>query len=174
MPHPFHKLPRSPAPVLPAPALALALVLLAWPVASLAALVVNKTQDLSFGAVVPGSSAGTVVLTAAGGRSKDGGVFLFTQTGTVQVARFTVSGGPPNAVCTIGLPADGTVSVTRTGGGSMALTAFTTDAVDSEITLDGSGNYSGGFSVGATLNVLANQTPGSYGPNTFTVSVNCP
>lgn len=136
-----------------------------------ASLSVSKTQDLSFGALVAGSTGGTVVVTAAGNRSKTGGVTLFTQGGTVSAAAFTVSGGPASTSCTLSLPADNTATLSRTGGGSMPLTGFTS-SVGSSLSLNPSG--AGSFAVGATLNVAAGQTPGSYGPADFTVTVSCP
>ena len=137
-----------------------------------AQLSVTKTQDLSFGALVPGSTSGTVLVTAGGARSKEGGVALFTQFGTVSAAAFTVSGGPASTSCTLELPANNAVTLSRSGGGSVSLTGFTSSAVGGSLTLNGSGG--GSFTVGATLNVGAGQTPGNYGPADFTVTLSCP
>jgi len=136
-----------------------------------AAVNVSKTVDLSFGAVVPGLTSGTVVLAADGtGRSKTGGVILFTQGAgaTGSRAQFTVSAGPANTACAIDLPGS---AVSATGpGADMAVAAFTSSPAPT-IMLDSSG--AGVFYVGATLSVGVSQAAGPYSAN-FSAGVTCP
>jgi hypothetical protein len=149
------------------------LAALLWPASAWGQVAVQKVHNLSFGALVPGATLGTVTVTPAGARSKDGGVILFTQTGTVSAALFTVSGGESGATCDLSFSAG--AGLTREGGGgtTMTLSGITSSAPENRITLNGSGGHTG-FTVGATLNVGAGQTPGSYTATDLSVTVDCP
>lgn len=125
-------------------------------------IAVTKTADLSFGTVVPSATAGTVVVSTGGARSVSGGVSELG--GTVTAAAYSVTGYANNAY-TITLPA----SATLAGPGTTSMTADTfAHSAGTSPALDGTG--AGSFSVGATLNVGANQTPGAY-TGTFNVTV---
>ncbi len=132
---------------------------------SLAALTVTKDRDLSFGAFVPTSNAGTVTIAAtdAGARTYTN-VVLFSQGSGAGIssAKFAVTGGTANYICNITLP---NINITRSGG-TMAL-SFTRDPA-STITLSSSG--AGTIYVGGTINVSSSQTVGSYS-GTLTITV---
>lgn len=129
-------------------------------------ITIAKAYDLNFGTIQIGTTAGTVVLTPAGVRSKTGGVSLLSPTGTVQVASFTVSGSP-SSTYTISLPSSYTIS---SGAKSMTVNTFTSSPSGSGV-LSTSGSQT--FNVGATLNVGASQTPGTYtNASGFSVTVN--
>jgi hypothetical protein len=126
-----------------------------------------KTADLNFGNVAVSSTAGTVVLTAAGTRSSTGGVTLPATTGTVTSASFTVTGAP-NYTFAITLPS--TATTITSGANSMTVNSFTSNPSPTG-TLNGSGTQT--LKVGATLNVSASQAAGAYTSVTpFTVTVN--
>lgn len=117
----------------------------------------TNSRLLSFGKFVAGPG-GTVTVTTAGARSSVG--VLLVGTSSASSAAFTWSdNSAANAtkLCAIGLPADGTVTLTS-GANTMTLKTFTsTPAVPTMMTA-GSLN----FTVGATLTVKANQAPGTY------------
>ena len=116
-----------------------------------------KVRDLSFGNIAAGETSGTVVLapTAAGIRSASGGVTLPAWSGTVQSAKFIVS-GVDGYTYSIILPS---ASITLSDGThSMTIDNFTSIP-------SGSGLFTPGSQiiyVGATLNVNANQEEGDY------------
>lgn len=116
---------------------------------------------LDFGIIIPGTTAGTVVVTQAGGGSVTGDA-LFVSGSSNAADSFSVTGDASRAysiVTTGGSVASGTNSMT-----------FTTDSPSSG-TLSATGTDS--FSVGGTLSVGANQAAGSYtGTYTATVSYN--
>jgi hypothetical protein len=119
--------------------------------------------DLNFGDVVPGGTAGTVVVTPAAARTSAGGVSL-GNAAAVTAAAFTV-GGANNAAYTITLPA---AAVTITGPTStMTVDTFTSNP-------SGTGTIGAGgtqaLNVGGTLNVGINQAVGAY-TGTFSVTV---
>lgn len=128
---------------------------------------ITKTVDLNFGNIaVQVSSGGTVILTPAGVRSATGGVTLPANTGTVTAASFSVT-GEGSYTYSITLPSSPyTIS---NGANEMTLTSFTSSP-------SGTGTLSGGsqtLTVGATLNVAANQAVGVYTAETgFSVTVN--
>ena len=129
-------------------------------------ITIAKATDLNFGNIQIGSTAGTVVLTPAGVRTKSGGVSLLSPTGTIQVASFTVSGSP-SSTYTISLPSSYTIS---SGAKNMTVNAFTSSPSGSGV-LSTSGSQT--INVGATLNVGASQTPGTYTNATgFNLTVN--
>ena len=125
-------------------------------------ITISNTASLAFGAVITGTTAGTVVLAPGGGRTFTGGVVLdAAQTATA--AAFNLHGAL-NAHYVITLPSSITVTAT---GGTMTVNAFTCSPT-SPGTLDATGAQV--LTVGATLNVGANQADGTYN-GTFPVTV---
>ena len=116
-----------------------------------------KVRDLNFGIISPGETSGTVVLapTEAGNRTASGGVTLPTGSGTVNSAKFIVSGADGYSYSIV-LP---TIPVILSNGTeTMTIDNFTS-------TPSGSGTFTPGsqtICVGAMLNVAANQQPGLY------------
>jgi hypothetical protein len=129
-----------------------------------------KTVDMNFGNVVTSAAAGTVVLTPAGTRSTTLGASIIpAQPGTVTAATFTVSGSA-GLTYSITLPASVTIN---NGVPSMTVDTFISNPAAGV----GTGTIGGGgtqtLTVGATLNVGANQAPGFYtSAAPFTVTVN--
>jgi hypothetical protein len=119
--------------------------------------------DLNFGDVVPGATAGTVVVDPAAARTSTGGVALGNGA-AVAAAAFTVGGGN-NATYTITLP---TSAVTITGPTStMTVSNFTSNPSGTG-TIGAAGTQA--LNVGGTLNVGVNQAVGAY-TGTFSVTV---
>lgn len=124
---------------------------------------IAKTADLNFGAIVPSSTAGTVVVGTDNSRTGTGGVTLISQLGTHSAASFMVSGSK-NKHFDVILPSNETL--TREGGTeTMTVSKFTENA-PKKLNHDGEAV----FSVGATLAVVANQAGGLY-KGTFNVTV---
>jgi hypothetical protein len=125
----------------------------------IAAIAVSKTADMNFGSVVPTASAGTVALSTAGAVTS-----TLTTTGAHSAAAFNVTGGA-NEAYSIALPSSASLS----DGASHTMTVNTfTSSAGASSTLNGSGTSS--FTVGATLQVGANQVAGAY-TGTFQVTV---
>ena len=122
----------------------------------------TKTADLNFGSVVPGGSAGSVMMTPAGARSASGGASLGSSTGS-SAGSFTVA-GLAGAAYSITLPASTTIT---SGANNMTVNTFTS-------TPSVTGNLGGGgtqtLSIGATLQVGASQPTGTYS-GAFNVTV---
>ena len=116
----------------------------------------QKNADLNFGSMVSGPSAGTVTIAVTGAVSSTGGVTLVPST-TV-AASFTLSNGPVGGsrIYFIQLP----TSVTITSGAqSMVVNNFDNTAPNFGVLAS---NSSRPIVVGATLNVGANQSSGTY------------
>lgn len=120
-------------------------------------ITLTNTSDLQFGTIVTGTTASTVVISAAGGRTC-GAVLVCT--GTTTAAGFTI-GGTTGQVATISVPAS--VSLTS-GANSMTATLAASAATTTLVANAGS------FTVGGTLSVGANQVDGDY-TGTFTATV---
>ena len=129
-----------------------------------------KVDDLDFGTIAAGPSAGTVTVNAlTGARTATGGA---TPVGTIaQRAVFQGTGG----ILLITVSGDTSVTLTRTGGGTM-----TASLVRAASTSGGGIALLGGtllpsgvqtYYIGGTLNVGANQPAGDYS-GTFTLTVN--
>lgn len=130
-------------------------------------ITITKVNDLNFGNIVSTSTGGTVVLSAAGARTESG-VQLPTATGTITAASFTITGESGYAYG-LTLPTEDYTLTTGAAGATqtMTLNAFTSDKT---ATIAGGSVI---LSVGATLNLAANQVAGIYTNATpFTVSVN--
>jgi hypothetical protein len=131
-------------------------------------LSVSSTSELSFGTFAAGSSAGTVVMSAAGNRSATGGVTLVSTApgsqGSVNLS------GTPSTSYTVSFP--GSVTLTATGGtATMNLGTFTSTLTGGQGSLNSAG--SGSFGIGGTLSVSANQPIAVYaGSFTVTLSYN--
>lgn len=125
-------------------------------------ITLTKNADLGFGQIASGGTSGSVTVTPAGGRSATGGASLGSAAG-VGAAQFTVT-GDLLATYSITLPGSTTLS---SGGNSMTLNAFASSP-------SGTGNLGllgqQTLTVGATLQVGANQPSGTYS-GTFSVTV---
>jgi len=127
----------------------------------------TKTVDMNFGIVaVQSSTAGTAILSPAGGRTVTAGVSISATTGTVTAASFTVNG---QGAYTYDITLPTTALTISSGANTMTVTAFTS-------TPSGTGALTAGsqtLNVGATLNVAAAQATGLYASGTpFNVTVN--
>ncbi len=118
--------------------------------------VTSDGSDLAFGTIVTGTAASTVAVDSAGAVTCGTGLVC---SGTTTAAGFDVTGTTGE---TVDVSADASVTLT---GPSGTMTASLSPSV-STIVLDGTG----GFSVGGTLNVGANQADGAYS-GTFNVTV---
>lgn len=134
-----------------------------------------KVDDLNFGSIIPGTTAGTVVLSPAGVRTRTGGARL-ASSGTVQPASFAGK-GTFNQQVRINLISNTTTLTRVGGGGTMTMDTFIIGSTPTaQITTTprtfriGSSNGIFLFPVGATLRVKANQAPGTY-VGSFTISV---
>jgi hypothetical protein len=128
---------------------------------------IGQTADMNFGNVaVQSTTAGTVILSAAGGRSITGGTTLPATAGTVTTAAFTVE-GEPGYTYAITLPTSPlTIS---SGANNMTVSTFTSIPSATGTLIGGSED----ITVGATLNVGAAQPSGTYVSGTpFNVTVN--
>lgn len=132
---------------------------------------VTNVSTLDFGTLLPFGRPGTVTITTAGGSNTSN--LLLIEQGSV--AEWSVK-GTGNAPYAVTLPAN--ISLTSDNGNEspMTVSAFRTSARSSGYStpisvLDASGD--GSFTVGATLNVGANQPAGTYtGSYEITVSYN--
>jgi spore coat protein U-like protein len=134
-----------------------------------------NAEELEFGNLLAGTSAGTVTVSPTGVRTSTGGVTLVG--GLVQPARFAGRGSLNQAVL-ISLSAN-TTTLQRVGGtetmtvdqltiGSTPTAVLTTNPRSFRITSP-TGIFN--FPIGARLNVNANQVPGDYA-GTFSVILN--
>ncbi len=127
---------------------------------------ISRTVDMDFGYLAVASSGGTIVLTPESTRTVTGGIILPASAGTVTAASFTVTGAE-SYTYSITLPI-GDVTIAN-GENIMTVNNFTS-------TPSFTGTLSGGtqvLNIGATLNVLGNQSSGTYvSADPFTVMVN--
>lgn len=120
-------------------------------------ITITKLTDMSFGNVVSNTTGGTIVLSPASARTQTG-IQLPATTGTVAAASFKVEGQAGYAY-SVTLPTAAYEITTGTGADEtekMTLTDFISDTT---------GIITGGtqtLNVGATLNVVANQSAGTY------------
>jgi len=125
------------------------------------AIAIAKTADLDFGEVVAGGTSGTVVLSTANERSVTGGSTLGNAAGAA-AASFSVTGDSDGSF-SITLPSSTTIT---DGTNDMTVDNFVSSPADSSTLSSGTAT----ISVGATLNVDADQVAGSY-TGTFDVTV---
>jgi len=119
-------------------------------------IALTKNADLDFGSAAPSTGATTVVISPAGAVSGD----AIGKGGSPTAAGFTVTGLAGQSYA-ITLPASATLS---DGTNSMTVNGFNDNATN--VLTAGSET----FGVGATLNIGANQTAGTY-TGTFDVTV---
>lgn len=119
----------------------------------------SQTQQMNFGTVSPTATSGVVTLTPAGVASSS----TLGTYGNGAAGKFNIV-AQPSTPLQISF-SNGTVS---NGSDSMTLDTFTSTSVPASNTTDGSGNLA--LSVGANLNVGANQASGTYN-GTYTVTV---
>lgn len=124
-------------------------------------IAISQTSAMSFGTVTASAAAGTAVLSTAGGLTATGGAGSLG--GTISAAAFNVTGSS-GATFSISLPATATLS---SGASSMSVSGFNHDAGVTPTLASGTAN----FSVGATLNINANQVAGAYS-GTYAVTTN--
>jgi hypothetical protein len=126
-----------------------------------------KVEDLHFGAVIPSGTAGTVVVTPAGGRTATGGVTLYGNAHHPAefAGRKPNNGNAPvrirvgsNTIQLTGPGAPMTVRLFR--GNTNPTTAFTINPRNYQVNPTTAGAFE--LRVGATLDVNANQAPGTY------------
>lgn len=127
-------------------------------------LVVGNMQPLAFGRFAAGPG-GSVTINPAGARTAGGGVALVGAGGSA--ARFTVS-GDADAGYSITLPANGTVQLVNGAGQGMAVNGFSSNPNTIGRLSPVGGTQA--IAIGATLEVGANQPPGTYSAS-FSVSV---
>lgn len=136
----------------------------------IAPIEISNSVPLAFGSF-SSRAAGTLVLTSGGVQSSTGGVKLISAaTGSPTAAKFTVK-GQGNYAYTVTLPTSLTLTTAVAGTvKTMEVTTFVSSLTS------GTGSLASGtadFTVGATLNVLADQVVGLYESVTpFTVTVN--
>ena len=133
-------------------------LLFAAPVLAAAATAISavNTQPLGFGRFAAGTG-GSITMSPSGARSASGGVVLISSA-VGSAAQFTVS-GDPDLTYSISLPPNGTANLKTSSGQSMALSNFTSNPSGIG-QLSATGKQT--VSVGATLNVGAQQAPGAY------------
>lgn len=133
------------------------------------AIAKSSGGDLSFGNIASDAVGGTVVLSPTTGLRTSSTVKLPSVTGTVSAASFDVTGF---ASSTFSITLPGSITLSRSGGGTMTVSSFVSDPlVASGGLLDASGNAT--VKVGGTLTVAANQTAGTYtNSSDLTVTVN--
>jgi hypothetical protein len=136
-------------------------------------LVFIRVQDLQFGRIVPGTTAGVVVVTPDGNRTRTGGITLVGSDH--QPARFA-GDGAPNQQVRIRM---GSNSIQITGPGApMTVSQFTIGSTPTNTVLSTGWNTFtlGGtagifnFPLGAQLAVNANQAAGTYS-GTFSIEL---
>ena len=139
-------------------------------------LSVASVQNLSFGSIFPISTPESVTLTNPTNSPNQPPVVTVTNTNLLVVDSPTLGiwdiAGVPNALVSVTLPADGTISIDDGAGNSMAVDTFgiRSGAGGSlNLNLNSSGAYR--FSITATLSVGANQPAGAYS-GTYPITVN--
>lgn len=122
------------------------------------------STNLDFGTITRSSVSGAVIVSADNQRTTTGGVTVLSSS-LYTAAPFSVS-GESNAEFNLTLPDNDDVKMTRTGGTEeMEVTNFTHN---SGLVLSSSGTAT--FSVGATLNLDADQVAGDY-TGSFNVTI---
>ena len=118
-------------------------------------IAITNTAALEFGNIVALTTPETVIINPAGARSSSNALSLPTATlGTISAASFTVT-GLDAATYSIVLPPAFDVT---SGGNTMIVNGFTSTPTSNGVL--GGGTQT--LTVGATLNVKANQAAGTY------------
>jgi len=123
---------------------------------------ISETTGLSFGSITAGATAGTVVVSPAGGATYTG---VSNFGGGTSAAAFNVAGAANTAYS---VTVDTTASLSD-GVNSMSVTGIATNLAGGSGTLSATGTAV--VNVGATLNVAANQAAGAYS-GTYNITVN--
>jgi len=140
-------------------------ILLTLPILSRAAdIAVTNIGPLGFGSFAAGSG-GSVTVSTSGMCSAGGSVIVILSN--CSAAEFTVT-GDPNFTYLIELPANDFVTLSGPGS-DMTITNFVSNPAGASGLLGAGGAQN--LSVGGTLNVGSNQSPGSYS-GSFSVIVN--
>lgn len=132
--------------------------------AALSIVVDGTANSLDFGTVAIGNIGGPASLVVAPDGTRTGCTTQVICGGTAAAPLFHIDGLPAEVV-DITLPA--TVPL-NSGGNSMQVGTFVTSLGGTQATLDAAGEES--FSLGGTLTIAANQSPGVY-TGTINVSV---
>jgi len=119
-------------------------------------LEIEKFADLSFGAFAAGPTPGTVSISTSGARSFNGGLTMMSVNDLSPLAATFMVFGYPSASFALTLPSSVNIS---NGSSQMSIDNFVTD-LGSWPMLDPSGSAL--MNVGATINVNADQEPGTY------------
>jgi hypothetical protein len=125
---------------------------------------ISNTEALAFGKFAAGAG-GSIAVSTSGARSASGGVVLLSSSPGA-AARFEVS-GDANLTYAISLPANGVASLSNGSGQNMSLSDFSSAPASAGL-LNALGRQT--VSVGARLNVGANQPSGNYS-GTFEIYV---
>lgn len=132
-------------------------------------LTIAKSADLKFGTVVrPSSGSGSVVVSAAGSRTVDGGVVALASGDTPQAAQFEITGEGGQSI-SVTIPATFTMV-----NGADSLTVTTSNNLVGSAGAQTLSNALGsagslGFNVGGSVSVDSATNTGTYS-GTFTVS----
>lgn len=128
---------------------------------------IQNTGDLQFGNIAVNNQPGTVVVATNSSRTSTGGITLPSNTGNISAASFDVT-GEQNDTYALSLPTSATLS-DNNNNNTMTVNNFVSSLDNNVGTLSNQGTDA--FTVGATLNVDANQPAGTY-TGTFDVTVN--
>ncbi len=133
----------------------------------IAPLSIVKGQDMNFGTIIPGGTAGTVMLSpSAGTVTHAGGVFA--TSGATSYAQFAVDA---KGATQVAINWNGTITLSSPGGQTMTVNLIT---YSTNATVIGGVSYVPSNNIllinfGGTLNVGASQPAGAY-TGTFTVT----
>jgi len=118
-----------------------------------------KDLDINFGNIAVGATGGTVTIDPASGRTFTGGVTLPIVAGTVNAAKFTVS-GEGDRTFSITIPAAGyDLTLTRVSGTeTMTVNSFVSTPTGTGTLVLGTQT----INVGATITVASGQIAGVY------------
>lgn len=116
---------------------------------------ISKTVDLNFGSIIGGSNPGSLILAPDGTRTANGIEISNSSPGDVNAAEAIISHGNNNYSIT--LPSTFSLFNSVNPSQTMVIDQFTVVPTPSS-----EGNGSDILKIGATLNLEANQTPGSY------------
>jgi hypothetical protein len=121
-------------------------------------IVIVKRADLNFGNILAGSDGSVVKIDPENAASvADGASLSLTNRGTVSAAKFSITGFP-NATYTISVPSS--ILLTREGGSETLFVDGIVTSPSATGSLSDNGEQT--ISVGGTVHVEANQTPGTY------------
>jgi len=125
---------------------------------------INKVADLNFGSVIGGDNPGNIILSPAGTRTANGVEISESSPGEVNPAEATIGHG--NNAYSITLPSSFSLFNSNDPSKAMIIDQFTYTQTSN------GGNGTDIIKIGATLNLEANQSPGSYSnPSGFNATV---